>query len=614
MGKNSGYQVPEDLELNEAGDALVTEIDLAGVEDLAAAEQTVVTEADELAALEDPSDDQLNRLDALVLLAERIREEGASRNEAVEARRERARKAKERLAGPADEGDGQEGEGGDGDGDEGTGSEGDGDGDEGQQGAEGDAGTEGAEGEGDAGAEGAEGDAPQAVAAGGRTPARRSPAPSLIRGRSNDRPRQRQAREQHAEEGERRMTITASSGIRGVEAGSELGDFDALVAAFQQRAASHPGRPIPDQYLRHPVASLSRGKASFNGLVDTEFSSDLELLDAAADEKRLPGGSLAAAALTAAGWCAPSETLYDFVALETTDGLFDNPEVMVNRGGLNLTTGPDFSDIFANSGFTQTEAQNIAGDTKACYTVPCPDFEETRLDAIGFCIKNGFLTNTAYPELVRRVLSGALVAHQAKKSAKAVNAVASELGTSVVLGDAGSTARNILTGLELAAEGLRNQFHMGVNATMEVVLPHWVRAALRDDLQSRLRDPIAPVTDEQLDAHFAARKLRVQFIYGFGDTNVVAPQAGNTLVIAFPATIPALIYPAGTFITGVADVINLDTVYDSTDLEVNVYTAAFVEEAMLVARRAPGGGRLTIPTNNSGAVGPVTLPAWAEQV
>jgi hypothetical protein len=604
MGKNSGFQVPTNLfetTVPEGTDdgVLVTDVDLAGVTDLASAEQAVTDEATTLADVEDPTDEQLDRLDALVALADRIREEGATRTQASDERRERARKAKERLAGPTGEGEG------------------------GDEPAEEPAGEETPEGD-ETPAEETPAEEPaeetpaeESIAAsgkrGGRTPGRR--APSLIRGRSNGGRTPARRDPQPADRGrsDSSLVITAAAGVRNVEAGSELSDMDAMVEAFMVRAGSHPAGNLPDQYHRHPVANISRGDASFAGLIDTEFDNDLALLDAAADEKRLvgkngQGGSLAAAG----GWCAPSETLYDFVALETNDGLYDMPEVGVKRGGLNLTMGPDFGAIYADSGFTQTEAQAIAGDTKNCYSVPCPDFDETRLDAIGLCIKNGFLTNTAYPELVRRVLSGALVAHEHKKSIKAVNAVASELGTAVTLADSGSTARNILTGLELAAEGQRNLYRMGVNTTMEVVLPHWTRAAIRDDLQSRLRQ-VDPVTDAQLDAHFAARMLRVQFIYGFGDAHVVAAEGSNTLVIAFPATFPALIYPAGTFIKGVADVINLDTVYDSTDLEVNVYTAAFIEEAMLVARRAPGGGRLTIPTNQSGRVGLATLPVWATQ-
>lgn len=586
----STFQIPEDLSITEGTGTQVNDVDLSQVTDLAAAEQAVVEAATGLADVEDPSDEQLDRLDALVALTERIREEGASREGEAQARRDRAAAARERLAGPASEG---------GDAEEETPAE--------EESTEDAPAEEGETSEGDDAPAEEEAPETQAVAASGR-----KRAPSLIRNRGVTRTQPQPQRTEDSSAG--RAVITASAGVRGFEAGSTLDGMDQVVEAFQARAASHPQGHAPGVYNRNPVVAISRGVESFDGLVDTapEYRDDpLALMDHAADEKRLSSNKGAGSLAAAGGWCAPSETLYDLVSLESNDGMFDQPEVRVNRGGVNLTTGPDFSSIYAGVGFAQTEAQAIAGTTKTCYEVECPDFEETRLDAVGICIKSPLLTNAAYPELTRRVISGAMVAHEHKKSLRALSATLSELGAADTLGDAGSTARNVLTGLELAAEGQRAKFHMARNTTMEVVLPNYVRPMLRDDLQSRLRQA-DPVTDAQLDAHFAARKLRVQFIYGYSDTQVVTPPSGANLLIVMPATITAAMYPAGTFVRGVADVINLDTVYDSTDLQSNVYTAAFIEEGMLVARRAPGGGRLIIPTNQGGRVGPADLPAWAE--
>src|SRR6201999_3179532 len=93
------------------------------------------------------------------------------------------------------------------------------------------------------------------------------------------------------------------------------------------------------------------------------------LLDKAADESLLPGGSL----LASGGWCSPSETLYDFATpLYSLDGILSIPGINVSRGGIKFTVGPDFSDLFSGAGFIHTEANDIAGDSKACFTVPCP--------------------------------------------------------------------------------------------------------------------------------------------------------------------------------------------------------------------------------------------------
>jgi hypothetical protein len=66
-------------------------------------------------------------------------------------------------------------------------------------------------------------------------------------------------------------------------------------------------------------------------------------------------------------------------------------------------------------------------------------------------------------------------------------------------------------------------------------------------------------------------------------------------------------YPAGTFVKGTADVISLDTVYDSTDLTSNVYTAAFVEEGVLLAQRCGNGTLVEIPVCVSGETGAADL-------
>ena len=63
---------------------------------------------------------------------------------------------------------------------------------------------------------------------------------------------------------------------------------------------------------------------------------DLEVMLYAGKESRLPGGSLTASG----GWCAPSETLYDLCAGETTDGILRVPEVDVTRGGIKFTGRP----------------------------------------------------------------------------------------------------------------------------------------------------------------------------------------------------------------------------------------------------------------------------------
>jgi hypothetical protein len=322
-------------------------------------------------------------------------------------------------------------------------------------------------------------------------------------------------------------------------------------------------------------------------------SDDMEVLYRAMDESRLEGGSLTAAA----GWCAPSETLYDLCAQETAEGILSIPEVNVKRGGIKYTTGPDFSAIYSGVGFLQTEAQAIAGNTKACYEVPCPSFTDVRLDAIGLCIKVPILLNSAYPEVTNRIMSGAMIAHQHKVNASVISRMVTLAGTANAVKDFGGTAQNTLANLELLADRLRQKYVLSMNQTMEVVLPFWIKAAIRSDLSLRTGTDVQAITDQVINAHFAARKLKVQFVYDWQALTDYATTEG------YPATYQALIYPSGTFIKGTTDVINLSAVYDAASLAVNTYTGLFFEEGLLVAKMCNEAMLVTMAVCNAGKTG-----------
>lgn len=59
-------------------------------------------------------------------------------------------------------------------------------------------------------------------------------------------------------------------------------------------------------------------------------------------------------------------------------------------------------------------------------------------------------------------------------------------------------------------------------------------------------------------------------------------------------------YPAGTWVKGSLDVISLDAVYDSPNLEANQYTALFVEEGILAVQKCTHTCAITVPVCISG--------------
>jgi hypothetical protein len=368
-----------------------------------------------------------------------------------------------------------------------------------------------------------------------------------------------------------RDTIVASAGVRGFSDGAEL-TIDMLVEAVNNTIRSFPtfrGGSRRGQLHRSPTAVIRR---DFGEDVADGSSSDLEMIERVANEKLLKGGNLVAAG----GWCAPSEQDYNLIAGETTDGLIDLPEFGVKRGGIKFTAGPDFSALYS-AGFTQTEAQNIAGTTKPCYTVPCPAFSEERLDAMGLCVKAGLLQDAAWPELTKRVIAGALVAHKHYISAALITKMVAKSSAAISMANTGSVASNLLDSVEVLIETLRGDYRLGFNQTLEVVFPHWVLGAVRADLAARNGVDMMNVTDQQINSWFATRKARPQWVYNW--QMLVDGQEG------YPATVDFMVYPAGTFTRGSADIITLDSVYDAASLSVNEYTGLFTEEGVLLAQR-----------------------------
>lgn len=530
-------------------------------EAIEAHQAAIEAEASDLEAIADAdlTDAQLDRLEAIAEHLDALDAEGARRETVAQERADRAQAARERLnrdADPADEADADAAD------------------------------------EGDPDAEVVAEDvapAPEAVAA---AAARTAPAP---RPRRNKTPK--------AEGSSSHFSIVAAGDLGGdFSAGQVITDMAQAAVAFESKSQAFPlqlSDPAPGVYDRKHVARIKRNFAAFDGDNLTHenpaFATIQDLFMAAANEKRLKDGSLVAAG----GWCAPSENMYGLVQNATLDGIIDLPTAGVGRGGLNFTPGPDYSTAFASATFAQTEAQAIAGTTKACVEVDCPDFTEVRLDAVGFCLKAPLLTRSAYPEAIQNWLENTIVANQHATAARLVSSMRTALGSALAPTLTGTpTTWGTLGAVEWIIEMQRQAYRLSENETLEVKIPRWVRAVIRADLANRMGMTAEKrVTNQMITDHFADRGAAVQFILNY-------LEVGTPLTsVAYPATFEVMVYPAGTFVKGTADVISLDTVYDTADLQTNVYTAAFVEDGVLLAKMQHGGARITLPVFASGMTG-----------
>nr|DAE92354.1 MAG TPA: major capsid protein [Siphoviridae sp. ctZF426] len=389
-------------------------------------------------------------------------------------------------------------------------------------------------------------------------------------------------------------------------------DFIDLARAVERRlqgfnagayeAAARGGRNLREQ---HGLAVIRRSFASDV----TVSTADPEATDAAIrraiDESRLPGGSLVASG----GWGAPSETVYDVLEMESTDGLVSLPEVNVTRGGIQFTKGPKFSDLYAKVGFSYTEQNDKDGKyaaksdsdptlvegSKPVYKVPNQGFEDVRLNAAGVIVQAGLLQQRGFPELVARTIRGALNVHAHKMSERVIGAMAaSSTAVSLPSGQVGAVAP-VLTAVDLQAEHYRYVGRLGRGVTLELVVPYWVRGLMRSDLARRLGVDMLDVSDARVDGWFRDRGINVQYVYDWqalsGDGSGFKSWGGE---------VKFLLYAAGTFVKGTSDILTLDTVYDSSLLGKNDYTALFTEEGWLVAKMGHDSRVVTVPVDPSG--------------
>jgi hypothetical protein len=388
-----------------------------------------------------------------------------------------------------------------------------------------------------------------------------------------------------------RVKIHAAADLPGIPTGARI-DFDKLVAATESRFRGFPsGEGRPGMQLKASIASI---ECPYDADVTQSPNADDDsaLIARAVDQTRLPGNSLVAAG----GWCAPSETVYDLCEPETTSGMVSVPEMQVRRGGLRFPVSPLFSDIYTNTGFIQTEAQNIAGTPKPCYEIGCPSFTEVRLDAVGLCITAGILQQRGYPEMVARVLRGAMTAHAHRVNKYVIDKMVS-LSTAVTAPVIGFGAwADTLSALELQVVDIRYKYRLGDNSAVEAVAPAWLKPIMRADLAVRNgSDPNSSTSDAQLTAHFRDRNVNIQWVLDWQDSYAGGGTLGGaTAATAWPTTAQILIYPAGTFVKGTADVIELSGIYDSVNIRTNSYTALFTEQGLLIAKRCMEGRVITL--------------------
>jgi hypothetical protein len=384
--------------------------------------------------------------------------------------------------------------------------------------------------------------------------------------------------------GQRISVTDMAQSINSRLSGFNASSYMAARARGQRQSERFTIAKFPRKFDERAVVQSEDPKAAF------EF---------ATDESRLQGGSLVASG----GWCAPSETLYDLVDISEAADLVSVAEVQINRGGIRHSLGPDYRTVFEDTGFCYTEEEDIAGDydgagggVKPCVTVPCPDFEETRLGYCGVCIGAGLLQQRGYPEAIEDYINKTLNAHAHRVSASVINSmVAASDAVSFPADQVGAVAP-LLTAIDLQATHYRAVNRMARNASLEIILPTWTDVLVRADLARRQGVDLLDVSEQRMNKWFTDRQVNAQFVVDWQDISTTAASGFTSA----PSEVDFLLFAAGTFVKGSTEAITFENIYDSVLLGTNDYTALFTEDPYLVAKRYHDSRVVTVPVEATG--------------
>jgi hypothetical protein len=453
------------------------------------------------------------------------------------------------------------------------------------------------------------------------------------------------------------LGVDAGQGIDYADAGKMLAKRLSTFPATQYASAQARGQHMREQ---HSLLTLKRQipkefmVASANSVEDAQTA-----IKNAIDMKRLPGGTL-----TAAGWCAPSEPMYDICTTASRDGLWSIPEVGISRGGLLLPTTPSFQELYDAIGFHFTEADAIAGNY-APGAAPAARANATAYDVGDVVLLNGAILEatvagnsgaqppTSIPPVGQTFTDGGVTWVRISRVANVAGSKPCyEMdcptwedyrleGDGLCLTADLIQQRGYPEGLEWATENALiahdhkvsagrlakaiegSTYRQMTTGTVGATAPLLAAIELRAEAiryagrlsRNTLLEGVFPfwvrgVIRQDLSVRLGIDLLEVsnERIDGWFRQRGIVPQyvydwqALPVGATTWPETIDFLMYEAAAWIGGVDDIITLNTVYDSQQLGQNKFTALFTEEAWLVAPRCGNSEVVRVPLCADGSV------------
>ena len=365
------------------------------------------------------------------------------------------------------------------------------------------------------------------------------------------------------------VAITAGADIPGYTAGSSMNNMTDVAEAMAKRL--HGLRRVNGgDGEQHIVASLT-----------TSYPEDRILTtDALSNAAKIEALTSPQAIVASGGHVAPFQAKYDVFGIGTNSRPVRDALVRFNvdRGGIRFVTPPKLATYGASVSTTSsptgvwTASNDAAASpspaTKGTYTVVAATENTVATDAVTLQLQFGNLSTRAYPELIARHNELGLIQHARTAENYLLTAI-ENAGTAVSNGtNLLGAARDILVQVGRAAAAFRTRHRMDSEAPLRLVIPSWVKGAIRADLALQMPgDSALAVTNAEIDGYFAARHINVTETL---DSTGFASQ-GAAALVEFPDSFKWHLFPEGSFLFLDGGTLDIGIIRDSTLVGTNDY-------------------------------------------
>ncbi len=397
------------------------------------------------------------------------------------------------------------------------------------------------------------------------------------------------------------VTITAAANIPGVRPDSELKDLSEVASALVKRLQTMGNSVRSADGERMSVATFAAAYPEDRYLGDNQLTNAEKVASV-----------VAPSAITAAGGsCAPVEVRYDVFSFNEETGRPVRDALAsfaADRGGVRFVTPPVLADLEgAVSTWTLADDESAVDGTptKPSLRVECGDEVVVYTDAIPLILTFGNMGARAYPELVARHVELGQVWHARYAETKLLTRIGA-LSTAVTGGTLGAElgiTRDFFVNLEQLAAGYRNRYRLDSASPLRVLLPEWLRNAMRADLVKQApgdgMDLTFNLSDATINGFFAARNINVSWFIDGEAGQIMGAQAAGAPV-TFPANLVWYLFSEGTFLFLDGGTLDLGVVRDSQLNSTNDYQM-FLETFEGVAKIGIESLRVTSPVAIYGA-------------